>query len=167
MPISFAKKRAEFLVSCVQKEKGKIVIPTPAIAEVLTVIGPDAQAYFDIVAKSRLFEIASFDSKAAIELAFLNRDVFSVLDPKNGGEPYQKIKVDRQILAVLKSRGVSEICTDDEGLIKRAKLCGITPIQTVDLPVPPDEKQMKFEFDPYEEIPDAEPDPRGDDAGPA
>jgi hypothetical protein len=155
-PVALAKKRAEYLVSSIQKEKGRIIVPTPASAELLTIIGPDAQAYFEIIAKNRLFEVASFDPKAALELAFLNRDVFAATDPKNGQEPYQKIKVDRQILAILKSRGATEIFTDDVGLTKRARLCGVTPVGTAELPLPPDEKQMKLEFDPHEEIPDLE-----------
>lgn len=154
-PVYLAKKRAEYLVSSIQKEKGRIIVPTPASAELLTVIGPDAQEYFEIIAKNRLFDVASFDPKAALELAFLNRDIFSATDPKNGQEPYQKIKIDRQILAVLKSRGATEVFTDDVGLAKRARLCGVAPIATADLPLPPDEKQMKLEFEPHEEIPDS------------
>ncbi|MCA3299260.1 MAG: hypothetical protein ING28_14200 [Roseomonas sp.] len=155
-PVTFPKKRAVYLLACIQKEKGKIIVPTPAVAEILTVIGPEAQAYFDIIAQNRLFDVAAFDPKAAIELAILNRDVFSTTDRKNNLEPYQKIKIDRQILAILKSRGVSEIYTDDVGLSNRARLCGITPIGIAELRLPPDEQQMKLEFEGHEEIPQAE-----------
>jgi predicted nucleic acid-binding protein len=155
-PVTSPKKRADYLLACIQKEKGKIVVPTPAVAEILTVIGPEAQAYFDIIAQNRLFEVAAFDSRAAIELAFLNRDVFATTDRKNKVEAYQKVKVDRQILAVLKSRGVTEIYTDDVGLSNRARLCGITPVGIAELPLPPDEQQMKLEFEGHDEIPQAE-----------
>ena len=60
-PVVMAKRRAEFLVDILGKTRQRIVIPTPAAAELLTAIGPTAQQYFDIVARSRLFEVASFD----------------------------------------------------------------------------------------------------------
>ena len=154
--VTFPRKRADYLLASIQKEKGKIIVPTPAVAEILTIIGPEAQAYFDIVAQNRLFEVAAFDSIAAIELALLNRDVFASADRKNNQEAYQKIKIDRQILAVLKSRGATEIYTDDGGLSNRARMCGITPVGIADLPLPPDEQQMKLEFERHEEIPQAQ-----------
>lgn len=160
-PVSLPKVRAEFLVSKIQKERGRILIPTPVVSEILTAIGPEAQEYFDIINRNRLFEVSSFDEKAAIELAFLNREVFASNDPKNGQEPYQKMKIDRQILAILKSRGATEIYTDDTGLKFRALLCKITPIGIVDLSLPPDEKQMKFKFEAHEALPEAEGDPAG------
>lgn len=91
-PIEFARRRAEFVVEMLGKTRQKIIIPTPAIAELLTVIGPDAQQYYDIIAGSRLFQIAPFDLKCAIELAILNRTIFAPYDPKNHTEPYQKNK---------------------------------------------------------------------------
>ena len=82
-PLVMPKRRAEYLIEGLARSRQKIIIPTPAVAELLTAIGPDAQQYFDIIARSRLFEVASFDSRCAIELAFLNRDVFASGDPKN------------------------------------------------------------------------------------
>lgn len=62
----------------------------------------------DIIGRSGLFEVASFDPKWAVELACLNRDVFAVHDPKDA-EPYQKVKVDRQIIAIFKAAGVEYV----------------------------------------------------------
>jgi hypothetical protein len=98
-PIADAKRRAEYLVEKLEKSRQKIIIPTPAVAELLTAIGPDAQQYFSIIARSRLFELASFDLRCAIELAILNRDIFASSDPKNPHEAYQKVKIDRQLIA--------------------------------------------------------------------
>jgi len=82
-PVLMAKRRAEYLVETLGKARQKIIIPTPAAAELFTAIGPNAQQYLDIIARSRLFEIASFDLRCAIELACLNRETFATLDPKN------------------------------------------------------------------------------------
>lgn len=76
LPVAMAKERAEYVVETLGKSRQKIILPTPVIAELLTAIGPDAQQYITIIGRSRLFELASFDSRCAIELACLNRDVF-------------------------------------------------------------------------------------------
>jgi len=73
-PVLMAKQRAEFLVETLGRARQKVIIPTPAVSELLTVIGPDAQQYLTIIARSRLFELASFDARCAIELALLNRE---------------------------------------------------------------------------------------------
>lgn len=163
-PVLMAKRRAEFLVESLGKSRQKIIIPTLAQAELLTAIGPNAQQYFDIIARSRLFELASFDPRCAIELAFLNRGVFAAQDRKNPSEPYQKIKVDRQIIAVFKVAGVEDIYTDDEGMAKRARLCGLNPIMTAQLPLPTGDRQLEIKYDAPDNIPepieDADPEPQ-------
>jgi hypothetical protein len=154
-PVLMAKRRAELLVESLAKSRQKIIIPTPAQAELLTAIGPTAQQYFDIIAQSRLFEVASFDSRCAIELAYLNRDIFAAHDPKNPTEAYQKIKIDRQIIAVFKVAGVENIYTDDAAMARRARLCGLNPIGTAQLELPTEDRQMNIEYN----VPDGIPEP--------
>jgi hypothetical protein len=158
-PVFMAKRRAEYLVESLAKSRQKIIIPTPAQAELLTAIGPDAQQYFDIIARSRLFELASFDPRCAIELAYLNRSVFASKDPKNPAEAYQKIKIDRQIVAIFKVAGVEDIYTDDQGMIKRAILCGMNPITTAQLVLPTEARQLEIKYDAPDEIPDPADEP--------
>jgi hypothetical protein len=153
-PVLMAKRRAELLVESLARSRQKIIIPTPAQAELLTAIGPTAQQYFDIIGRSRLFEIASFDSRCAIELACLNRDVFSAHDPKHAHEAYQKIKIDRQIIAVFKVAGVEKVYTDDGGMARRARLCGLDPVATWQLELPTEDRQMRIEYDAPDEIPE-------------
>jgi len=160
-PVLMAKRRAEFLVESLAKSRQKIVIPTPAQAELLTAIGPDAQQYFDIIARSRLFELASFDPRCAIELAILNRGIFAAQDLKNPSEAYQKIKVDRQIIAVFLVAGVKDVYTDDEGMVRRARLCGLNPITTAQLVLPTADMQLEMKYPAPDDIPEPidEPDP--------
>lgn len=153
-PVTMAKKRAEALVEALGKSRQRIVVPTPAAAELLTAIGPTAQQYFDIIVRSRLFEFASFDPRCAIELACLNREIFSVSDPKNPNEAYQKIKIDRQIIAIFRVAGVENIYTDDDGMAKRARLCGLVPIATAELALPAEDRQTVIQFDAPDEIPE-------------
>jgi hypothetical protein len=161
-PVTMAKRRAEYLVETLGKARQKIIIPTPAAAELMTAIGPDAQQYLAIIARSRLFELAAFDSRCAIELALLNRDVFKNSDPRVVEEPYQKVKFDRQIVAIFKVSGVESVYTDDAGLANRARLCGMSPITTAELPLPAEDRQMQIEFSAPDEIPEPESAPESE-----
>jgi hypothetical protein len=159
-PVVEAKRRAENLVATLGKTRQKIIVPTPAVAELLTAIGPTAQEYFSIIARSRLFEVAAFDSRCAIELACLNREIFAANDSKNPDEFYQKIKIDRQIIAIFKVASVVNIYTDDNGFAKRARLCGMIPIFTSELELPAKDRQLDIKFDAPDEIPEAPDDPQ-------
>lgn len=158
IPVEMAKERAQGVVEAIQRDNRKIILPTPACAELLTAIGPDAQQYLNVVGRSRVFEVASFDARAAMELAFLNRGIFKKLDDDNKAEPYQKRKVDRQIIAICKVLGGSEIYTDDKGLANRAKLCGMTAISISECPIPEQSRQMGLDLQQHEVIPEAEDD---------
>lgn len=155
-PVELAKERAESVVHALEKARRKIVLPTPACAELLTAIGPDAQQYINIIGRSRLFEVASFDARCAAELALLNRDTFRIGDTRDRAEPYQKVKVDRQIIAICRVSNVTELYTDDRSLANRARLCGITPIRIAEVPIPESELQTKLALEPHEEIPEAD-----------
>ncbi|KQX26089.1 MULTISPECIES: PIN domain-containing protein [unclassified Sphingomonas] len=156
LPVSDAKARADSVVQKIQKGRRKIILPAPACAELLTAIGPDAQQYINVVSRSRVFEIGNFDARCAAELALLNRDTFAAHDNKHKAEPYQKRKVDRQIIAICKVYGASEIYTDDDGLAKRARMCGITPISISEVPIPDSAREPQFDLEPHDPIPDSD-----------
>jgi predicted nucleic acid-binding protein len=158
VPVEFARERAENVVVTLQKQRRKIIIPAPALAELLTVIGPTAHQYVNLLSRSRIFEIGVFDARGAAELALLNRDTFHHQDQKTGAEPYQKRKVDRQIVAICKVYGVTELYTDDKDLAKRALLCGITPLRISDCAIPDSARQTSLQLEHHEEIPKAEDD---------
>lgn len=156
--LEMAKERAESVVAQLEKARRKIILPAPACAELLTTIGPNAQQYLNIVSRSRLFEIGNFDARCAAELALLNRGIFLTMDDQNGAEPYQKRKVDRQIIAICKVYGTTEIYTDDKGLSKAAGLCGITPVSLSEIPIPETARQGNLALEPHEELPEPEDD---------
>lgn len=153
-PVIEAKARAEAVVQQLQKARRKIILPAPACAELLTAIGPEAQQYLNIVGRSRVFEVGNFDARCAAELALLNRGEFQQQDNQNHAEPYQKRKVDRQIIAITKVYGASEIYTDDSGLAKRALICGITPISIAEVALPEAAKQIPLALEPHDPIPE-------------
>lgn len=126
-PVDLAKERVQALITELQKAKQKIVIPTPVVAEILTVVGPT-----------------------------LNRDIFAEGDRRDGLEPYQKIKIDRQILAICRTAQCDTLYTDDNALANRAKLCDIVTKRLADLPVPDAARQGKLALEQHEELPEIE-----------
>lgn len=152
-PVEFGRERILGFVAQMEKDRRKLIIPTPAIAELLTAIGPTSADYIRIVNRKAVFEVRSFDEVAAVELAFLNRDLFASLDRKGGLEPWQKMKVDRQILAIAKVANCEKILTEDDGLANRARLCDIEPIRIADLSVPETAKQGELQLEDHEELP--------------
>lgn len=163
--VEWPKERLQGLVVQLAKEKQKIIIPAPVTAEILTIIGPTNTDYLSIINRSRVFEVAPLDDKAAVELAFLNRDVFAKRDKKSKAQPYQKVKVDRQILAICKVAQCDTLYTDDKSLIGCAKLCGIDTVRLCDLPIPESARQHQFDLEPHEELPEIEDDEIDDSGG--
>jgi hypothetical protein len=134
--------------------------------QILTVIGPANTDYLSIINRSKVFEVVPLDAKAAVELAFRNRDVFGKRDKKNDAQPYQKVKVDRQILAICRVTVATRVYTDDKSLIECAKLCGIATMRPCDLPIPETARQHKLDLEPHEDLPETEDD-EADDSGEA
>jgi len=159
IPLELAKERAESVIESIQKARRKIIIPTPVCAELLTVIGPTAEQYINLISRSRIFEIGSFDARCATELAILNRGTFAQQDLKDKLEPYQKRKVDRQIIAICKVYGATELYTDDKPLGNRALMCGVTPIAIGNIPIPEKSRQGILNLEQHEDIPPADDDP--------
>jgi predicted nucleic acid-binding protein len=157
-PVELARERAESVVADIEKARRKIILPAPALAELLTAIGPDAQQYLTIIGRSRVFEIGNFDARGAAELALLNRGVFAATDARDKIDPYQKRKVDRQILAICKVYGVTDLYTDDKGMASRARLCGIVPVSLSEIPIPDAARQHALALEPHEALPEPESD---------
>jgi len=145
-PILYAKERIDSLVTDLEEREETIVVPTPALSEVLVLVAPDVQQYIDILSKSKCFQIKPFGMKAAIEVAIRVKEAKQKGDKREGlvGE-WDKIKYDRQIVAIAKSEGASEIYSTDEDVHRHAKLWGIVPLNVSDIPIP--QAQQSLEMD--------------------
>ena len=144
------------MVRRLNRARQKTIIPTPVTAEILTAIGPTSPDYLRIINKARIFDARPFDELAAFELAFLNRDIFKKQDATGGLDNRQKVKVDRQILAICRVAGCDTIYTDDTNLQNRARMCDIKAFGVADLAVPASALQGELELEQHEEIPEAE-----------
>ena len=147
-PVDRPKARIEFLVQTLSEAHGKILIPTPALSEFLTM--PDAEIYLPELENSDVFEIVPFDTPAAIENAAQTRKAIAEGDMKSGATgPRQKVKVDRQIVAIAKFHKVDCIYSDDADVLKLGQAANIRVVGIESLPDPPEE-QAKLQLEDQE-----------------
>jgi hypothetical protein len=106
-PVDQCKARVELLLANLQKAKTPILIPTPVLAEFLVKAGPEKHQMIDRFTNSRNFEIGPFDVKAAVELAELLGDPDLLKKPRDEKTTKAKLKFDRQIVAIAKTRGAT------------------------------------------------------------
>ena len=117
IPVSDVKERLEHLVNTLHEERKKIIIPTPALSEVLIHTDGAGTDYLAKIQNSAAFKIEPFDTRAAVELARMTALALNEGDKKGGcSAPWNKIKFDRQIVAIAKISNVSMIYSNDKGL---------------------------------------------------
>lgn len=139
--------RARYLVERVEKQKGTLVIPMPALAEYL--VGADAAGLLslNILEQKSHVLLAPFDRASAYECATLDRAAMNgpQKDKKDGSpEPWQLIKVDRQIVAIGKANGAQAFVTRDGPAKNTALRGGITPWLIQELPLSPSDQQTSL-----------------------
>ena len=140
-PIADASARIKHLIDTLEKKRDKIVIPTPALSEVLVHAGDAAERYLAVLHQSARFRIAPFDERAAIELATITREAIDRGDFRAGSDATRAtLKFDRQIIAIARVEGESVIYSDDLGLGKLGSSLKLSVIPTYDLPIPPAEQ---------------------------
>ena len=103
--------RIDHLVATILKSGERIVVPTPALSELLVKAGDAGPKYLEIVARSKFFRIAEFGERAAVEAAALMREVLAK-GVKRGATPeasLAKVKFDRQIVAIARVVGATAI----------------------------------------------------------
>ncbi|NVD96752.1 hypothetical protein [Massilia sp. BJB1822] len=128
--------KLDYLLDCLQKSRTKILIPTPALAELYVKAPPEVMALF----KGRsAFLIVPFDEKAALEWSLQVKD--AVLSQRKKGiqadTSWRKIKFDHQIIAIAKVNRTNTIYSEDTGLCKLARALGLTALGVDELPDKP------------------------------
>jgi len=148
-PVEHARDRIEHLVATLEKKKEKVIIPSPALAEFLVKADRAGATYLRIMESKRSLQISSFDKRAAIELAAMNREALAQGDKKGGSdEPYQKVKFDRQIIAIAKVEGEKTLYSNDVTLKTFAERAGIRLVTIAKVDLPEESKQELLDFSP-------------------
>ncbi|MDP9648617.1 hypothetical protein [Paraburkholderia caledonica] len=138
------KERLDFLVRTLRQTRTKILIPTPALSELL-VHAPDLADEFS---RSSGFEVVPFDQRAAIECALSIRAALSTGNKKGKQNAvWSKVKFDHQIVAIARSRLASCIYSDDKGLLSFARSIGMNAMSSDELPDDPDKAQGQLDLD--------------------
>lgn len=151
--------RIDHLVDTIQKTGERIVVPTPALSELLVKADDAGPKYLEIIARSKFFRVAEFGERAAVEAAALTRNAIEG-GSKFGATPeadWPKVKFDRQIVAISRVVGARTIYTNDHQLAKHARAADLEAITLDELPEPPVPPQIEMQLDPIE------PEQTGDD----
>ena len=151
-PVTDAGERIDFLIKTLEDRRETIIIPTPALSEVLVHAGEAIPEYLDILNTRRCFRIEAFDQRAAVEHAVMTRDAISAGDLRAGtGATRAKIKFDRQIIAIARTQSQTTIYSDDNGIAKLSKPLKLKVIPVHALPLPPKDLQGALAFEPIDE----------------
>ncbi|HNS35718.1 MAG TPA: hypothetical protein PKI70_06370 [Mesotoga sp.] len=150
LPVEYAEARIEALIKFLEKGRTKIIVPTPALSELLVRAGDDTMSLVERINKDSNFTIEPFDTRSAIEVAIMARKDIKG-DKKSSADPSvltkAKIKYDRQIVAVAKVNSATILYSDDEHMIGLCKAYTKIEVKRLeDLPVPKEESQEKIPF---------------------
>ena len=147
-PVTDAKARIDHLIEALEKRRATIVIPTPALSEVLVHAGEAGPEYLDILNTTRCFRIEPFDQRAAVELATMTREALREGDLRAGTQATRaKLKFDRQIIAIARTQSQTTIYSDDQDIATLAEPLGLEVTPAHALPVPPEDAQRRLELD--------------------
>ena len=140
IPLTSVPERMGALVDTWNRRGDRLIVPMPALAEFLVLAGPDGNAYLTDLNNLATVYLRAFDLRAAVELASMElaaRATGSKKYPADDFEPWQKVKVDRQIVAIAKVHNVDTMYTDDGSVRAMAAASGMRVVSSWDLPIPP------------------------------
>lgn len=136
-PIPDARARIERLVEELQKAGETILVPTPALSEVLVHADEAGPGYLQILHRTARLGIVPFGERAAVELAAMTRAALDKGDLRAGTSATRaKLKFDWQMIAIARVEGEKTIYSDDGDVKTLADGTGLDVIQTFDLPLP-------------------------------
>ena len=143
-PVERAQDRIEALIDELTRSQVRILIPTPALCEFLSIAGRPGADYLARLDSTSRFKVESFDTAAAVEAARVIAASVRRGDKRSGRKkatPWQKVKFDRQIVAIAKTRGATEIYSDDEDIAAFGVDAGIQVVAVAELPLPPPKQE--------------------------
>lgn len=147
LPVTNVEARINALIQSLEKEKTKIIVPTPALSELLVHAGNSIPSVINTIQKSPIFRIEPFDTLAAIEAAIMTRQAIDSGDKRGGTEStWAKVKFDRQIIAIAKVHRASIIYSDDDHIHAHGEAAKIKVVRLADLTIPTEMLQEELKF---------------------
>lgn len=143
--VEHARERVLGLVRELEHAREQVLVPAPALAEVLVTEGADVQDVLATLRGSAFIGIGDFDERAAVELAMRLRAAIKAGDAREGFKITKgAMKFDRQIVAIALVNGASALYSDDDGVRTFAQSCGLPVKRVSDLPVPATQTEFPF-----------------------
>jgi len=144
-PVVGCQERVEYLISTLSKAGTKLILPTPAVTEMLVSTGESATAVLEILRRQSVFRIADFDQRAALECSvMMSQHWAGRLKQLKAEVGRHRIKFDLMIVAIARVAGASEILSDDKSVKDVAAITGMPCRGIADLPLPPEPAQSSF-----------------------
>lgn len=142
--ISYSKERLDYFIS---SNRPQIILPTLIYCELLMISTVEDKFLDEYLASNAEFISAAYDVRAASIHAQIEKPLVQKNNKKAGrDENMNRLKFDRQILAIAKKFSVDYVITSDAGMVKDALRYGIQTkcVSTMDLP--PDIKQPSLDL---------------------
>jgi len=134
--------KAWHFIERMEKARHKLVVPMPALAEYLVRADTASLEIVEQLERKAYVEAKPFDRAAAFECAQMDAAARGRGDKRDGSrDSWQKVKIDRQIVAIAKSVGAELIITDDDSVKACALRVGIPSMRVSDLSLPPEVRQ--------------------------
>lgn len=140
------RARLDDLIKTLEKSRTKIIIPTPALSELLARADKARDAYYRAVTESSRFRVAPFSTRAAMECALLIESALTNGDKKNQSKTWAKAKFDWQIASIAKCENVTTIYSDDDDIARISKRLNIKTVKIQEIPLPEAAKQGRLEL---------------------
>ena len=139
LPVEAYYQRLDLLLTDLKEKATTIMISAPVLAEFLTRAGKAEQQYLNFFhAQETPYLLVPFDTDAAVQLAAINKNALQRGDKRAGAtDGWQKVKYDRQIVAVAEVNGAQSIYSDDRKLCRLAQRIGMETTSSWQLPTPP------------------------------
>jgi predicted nucleic acid-binding protein len=132
------QERLRYLVQSLDEAGENIVVPTPALSELLVGFGGASDGPIGTLTREKAFRVVTFDIKAAVEAALMQGNSTAVGRLRQATERNRhQMKFDLLIVAIAKAEGAHTIYSDDKGMPKIAgRDIQVTPLAR--LPLPPE-----------------------------
>lgn len=143
------RSRISYFVAMLDIAKSVIVVPTPAVAEYLVKANQAGLLSLKKLQGRALVRICDFNLASAYECALLDGAAMNgQQDKKDGSDSsWQKIKIDRQIVAIARVNSCTAMISNDESVAANCNRLGIDIFRFDDLPLPPEPAQKELPLD--------------------
>lgn len=149
-PLEGCQERLSHLIARLERDRATLIVPTPALAEVLVRAIEAAPGIIRQLKAASVFRIAAFDDRAAIECAMLHAERLN-RQKRLSRQERDKAKFDEQIVAIAMVEQASAIYSDDSDI---RRICEnrrgpgdgqrLEVVGMFDLPLPPEDPQLSL-----------------------